>query len=163
MIKLYWLKYIHLFGNWWLDLDLIDSTLFWDQLVGKILIYLLSQTERLRYVFAHLLFFEILLPLFDTVVLLVDFLEILVHFLFLAESHILVMDLLFSLVLASLHVLKFVLATHYCAAFLASYLVIAELDESLAVVALHAGPALCKIILGRVSSDTHHVSLHLTW
>ena len=94
--------------------------------------------ERFADVLPHLLLFEVFLPLFHLEVLLVDLLQILVHFFVLSERRVLLIDLLLDFELAGLHVLKFDLPGNERLALTPGGCAITEIEQAVGVAVAQA-------------------------
>ena len=90
--------------------ELVDLHLLLDEVVSELLVGALAIAQRLHDILAHLLLLEVLLPLLHLEVLLVDLVQVRVHFLLLAQSQVLLVHLFLGLKLAHFGVLKFDLA-----------------------------------------------------
>ena len=113
--------------------ELVDLGLLLDQVLCQLFVLKLTHVERFADVLPHLLLFEVFLPLLHLEVLLVDLLQILVHFFVLPQRRVLLIDLLLDFELAGLHVFQLDLPGNERLALTPSGCAVTEIEQTVGV------------------------------
>ena len=96
--------------------------------MSQLSVSLFSQAQRLSDILSHLLLFIVTLPLFYRVMLTINLVKIMVHFLLMAKGHVSIIDFLLCAVLSYLHILELDLASDQCAALTTSVITFKQIQ-----------------------------------